>query len=90
MLIETILLLLLLWNLIVFSLYGIDKRKAIRNQRRIPEKNLISAAFLMGGAGALLGMRVFRHKTKHQNFLVLVPLALALNLGVMMFAIYQF
>lgn len=88
MLIETILLLLLLWNLIVFFLYGLDKRKAIRNQRRIPEKSLISAAFLMGGAGALLGMRVFRHKTKHRNFLVLIPLALMLNLGVTIFAIY--
>ena len=43
-----------------------------------------------GVAGALLGMRVFRHKTKHRNFLVLIPLALALNLGVMTFAIYVF
>lgn len=90
MLIETILLLLLLWNLIVFFMYGLDKRRAIKDQCRIPEKSLISAAFLMGGAGALLGMRVFRHKTKHRNFPVLIPLALALNLGVMMFAIYVF
>lgn len=88
--IETVLLLLLFWNLVVFLMYGLDKKRAIRNQRRIPEKNLISAAFLMGGAGALLGMRVFRHKTKHRNFLVLVPLALTVNLGVMMFAIYIF
>jgi uncharacterized membrane protein YsdA (DUF1294 family) len=68
------------WNIITFTLYGADKRKARKNHRRISETTLILCAFLMGGAGAILGMKVFRHKTKHWKFKILVPLALLLNI----------
>jgi uncharacterized membrane protein YsdA (DUF1294 family) len=54
-----------LWNIVIFALYGIDKRKAMKSKRRINEKSLILCAFIMGSVGALLGMSVFRHKTKH-------------------------
>ncbi len=66
---------LVLINLIGFISMGVDKRKAIRNQWRIPERKLLIIAFLGGGIGTLLGMSVFRHKTKHIKFLFLVPLA---------------
>lgn len=72
----------LVWNILVFFLYGADKRKARRGNWRVSEKTLLLSAVLMGGAGALLGMRVFRHKTKHIKFQVGVPLALILNVGV--------
>ena len=45
----------LLWNLIVFLLYGWDKRKAKKNHYRIPEKTLLLSALAAGGLGALLG-----------------------------------
>ena len=73
----------LIWNIIVFLLYGIDKWKAIRGKWRISEKTLICAAFLMGAIGALAGIRIFRHKTQKPVFLVLVILAAVLNAGVL-------
>ncbi|MCL2827381.1 MAG: DUF1294 domain-containing protein [Oscillospiraceae bacterium] len=72
----------LLWNIITCALYGIDKRKAEKKQWRISEATLIGCAFLMGGIGSFLGMRVFRHKTKHLKFQVLVPVAVVLNIAV--------
>lgn len=72
---------LIIWNIFAFLLYGADKRKAVKHKRRISEKTLILTAFLMGGVGCLFGMAVFRHKTKHLKFKILVPLAVILNLG---------
>ena len=85
---KTILLaVLLLVNLLAFALYGIDKLKAKKGAWRIPESTLLLVAFLGGSLGALLGMELFRHKTKHAKFKVLVPLFLILHiaLGVYMF-----
>lgn len=73
---------LLIWNMIVFAVYGIDKRKSIKNKWRIKEVTLIEFAFLMGGAGAIIEMSMFRHKTKHLKFKILVPLALLINIAV--------
>lgn len=64
---------LLLLNLYSFGLYGVDKRRAKRNEWRIPESRLLLAAALGGGAGALLGMLVFHHKTKKKKFMWGVP-----------------
>ena len=70
-------------NLTVFALYGLDKLRAIRGAWRIPEKTLLAGAWLMGGVGAWLGMRVFRHKTRHRVFQVSVPIAAMLSLLLM-------
>ena len=66
-------------NLLAFILYGIDKFKAKKGAWRIPEASLLLVAFLGGSLGALLGMELFRHKTKHAKFKVLVPLFLILH-----------
>ena len=68
-------------NLLSFALYGIDKAKARRSAWRIPESTLLLVALLGGSAGALLGMELFRHKTKHWKFRVLVPLFLILHIA---------
>ncbi len=68
------------YNLVVFCVYGYDKRCAIRNKWRVPEKVLLGLAFLGGSLGAYLGMSVFRHKTKHTRFTVLVPLFLLMHI----------
>ena len=65
---------LFLVNLIAFVLYGIDKRRAIKHQFRIPEKTLLWMARIGGGIGSWLGIKVFRHKTKHTRFMIIVPL----------------
>jgi len=78
-----------LWNVITFALYGIDKRKAQMKKWRISESTLILCAFLMGGTGALAGMSIFRHKTNHIKFKLLVPIALALNIAIILFLLHQ-
>ena len=52
-------------NLVTFAVYGADKRRARRGAWRVPEKTLFLLPLLGGSVGALLGMRGFRHKTKH-------------------------
>ena len=64
----------LIWNVIVFALYGIDKLKAKFNKWRISESTLISCAVIFGGVGAYCGMELFRHKTKHKLFVITVPI----------------
>ena len=58
----------LIWNLLVFMIYGIDKSKARKGAWRIPEKYLLSFAFLCGGFGALLAGVTFHHKTRKWYF----------------------
>ena len=65
---------LILVNLLGFFLYGLDKAKAKRKGGRIPERTLLWVARIGGGAGCWLGMVLFRHKTKHIRFKILVPL----------------
>ena len=59
---------LLIWNLLTFIIYGIDKSRAKRGAWRIPEKYLLSFAFLCGGFGAWLGGVTFHHKTRKWYF----------------------
>ena len=71
----------LLWylaavNVVTFTVYGIDKSKARRGAWRIPEKRLFLLPLLGGSVGALLGMKVFRHKTKHWYFVWGIPIIL--------------
>ena len=78
---KTMLLLLVAVNLVSFTLYGLDKLKAKKGLWRIRESTLLLVALLGGSLGALLGMEVFRHKTKHWQFKVLVPVFFILHLA---------
>ena len=73
-------------NVFSFSLYGIDKRRAVKGAWRIPERTLLLSTWLLGGVGAWLGMRAFRHKTKHMAFAVSAPVAAVLSLALMLLA----
>lgn len=64
-----------LLSLIGFISMGIDKRRAIKNQFRISEFSLIMLAICGGGIGSYLGMKAFRHKTRHIKFQILLPLS---------------
>jgi len=68
-------------NLTAFILYGADKKKAKRGQWRIPEKTLLGVAVIGGSAGAILGMFLFRHKTKHWYFRYGLPAILIVQLA---------
>ena len=74
------LLYLLSLSLITFVLYAADKSKARRGAWRISEKTLLLSGFLGGAVGALLAMKLFRHKTKHFYFYVVNVLGLILQL----------
>ena len=65
--------LLVIVNVISFTLMGIDKRRAIQRQRRISEKTLFTCAICFGSFGVFLGMEQFRHKTKHLTFKLGIP-----------------
>ena len=68
---------LLVWlaviNLLTFIVYGADKRRARKGKWRVLEKTLFLLPLLGGSIGALLGMRVFHHKTKHWYFVWGIP-----------------
>ena len=76
---------LLVMNLVTFLVFGLDKWKAKRKAkneavRRVPEKTLFLLSILGGSAGALLGMRVWHHKTLHKSFRFGIPAILALQI----------
>ena len=60
-------------SLIAFAAFGLDKYKAKTDKWRTPEKTLFLLAIIGGGVGAFLGMQVFRHKTKHTQFVIGIP-----------------
>ncbi len=68
-------------NVLTFLFYGIDKWKARRGKWRIPEETLIWLAIVGGSIGALLGMYLFRHKTKHKKFTLGIPAILLIQVG---------
>jgi len=69
----------LLINVWTFYVFGIDKRRALRNKWRIPEKNLFLFSLLGGAAGGLLGMLMFRHKIRKWYFTLGIPAILIMQ-----------
>ncbi len=76
---------LLIVNIVGFAMMGIDKQKAIRGAWRIPEASLFMAAILGGSIGCILGMQLFRHKTKHWYFKYGMPAILILQLVILLY-----
>jgi uncharacterized membrane protein YsdA (DUF1294 family) len=60
-------------NVATFFTYGIDKMKAKKNMWRISEPSLLLLAVLGGSIGALLGMKIWHHKTMHKKFKYGIP-----------------
>ena len=71
---------LVLVNALAFILMLADKQKAKKGAWRIPEATLMGIAALGGSVGAIAGMYLFRHKTRHTKFTLGLPLILALQL----------
>ena len=63
-------------NILTFLVYGIDKWKAKQGYWRISEATLLILAVIGGTIGALLGMKVWHHKTMHKKFKYGLPLIL--------------
>ena len=71
---------LLIINALGFVIMHADKQKARKDLWRIPETTLFAVAFLGGSLGCFMGMRLFRHKTKHLKFSLGLPLLLAVQI----------
>ena len=70
----------IIMNIVGFALMGIDKRKAIKRNFRIPEASLFIGALIGGSIGSILGMQVFRHKTRHWYFVFGMPAILVVQI----------
>ena len=67
-------------SIVAFILYGVDKSRAKNGKWRISEDVLLGIAVIGGSIGAILGMLVFRHKTKHWYFRYGLWIILALQI----------
>lgn len=61
------------------ALFGLDKRAARLGLRRVRERTLLLWALTGGWPGALIGQRLFRHKTVDRAFRLGLMLAIVGN-----------
>ena len=80
---------LLVINAVAFFVYGIDKLKAKKSKWRIPESTLLFLAVIGGSIGALLGMKIWHHKTMHKKFKYGIPLIILIQLGVVLYVLHH-
>lgn len=71
---------LMVMNVLLFVLMGRDKAAARAGTRRTPETTLLALAVLGGSLGGLLGMVLFRHKSRKPAFRIGYPLILICQL----------
>lgn len=72
---------LVLINLMGLISMWLDKQKAIKRKWRIKERTLFIIAIFGGSLGSLSGMYLFRHKTKHNSFVIGMPVILLLQIA---------
>ncbi|QRV24584.1 DUF1294 domain-containing protein [Marinomonas foliarum] len=77
-------------SLVTFCFYGVDKSAAKRGKQRVPESTLHLLSLFGGWLGAMLGQKVFRHKTKKRRFLVVFWLTFLINISVTGYGLYYF
>ena len=82
---------LLIWlafiNLLTFAMFGMDKRRAVRQKSRIRITTLLAFSFCGGSVGGILGMILFRHKIRKSYFAFGLPLILATQIVVILYAV---
>ena len=76
-------------NILGLFFMGFDKYQAKKGGFRISEATLFTTALLGGSLGSVIGMYLFRHKTKHWYFVVGMPLILVLQLAAILIVLYK-
>lgn len=69
-----------LWNIIGFALYAVDKRRALTNRWRVSERTLMFFMLCGAGIGCWLAMRTLRHKTQKRKFKIGAVIGVAIAL----------
>ncbi|MBQ5489108.1 MAG: DUF1294 domain-containing protein [Clostridia bacterium] len=77
-------------SVVGFISMGADKQKAKKGKWRTPEATLFIIALLGGALGSVIGMQVFRHKTKHWYFALFMPLILVAQIALVAFLFVKF
>ena len=75
-------------NIVGFAVMGIDKKRAIKQNWRIPEATLFLVALIGGSLGTTIGMRFFHHKTRHWYFVYGMPSILILQVIIFLVLFY--
>lgn len=68
-------------SVVCFIAYALDKRAAIRQLRRTPERTLLLLGLAGGWPGALLAQQWLRHKCSKPSFLAWFWLTVVANLA---------
>lgn len=76
-------------NIVGVFIMAWDKMKARGDGWRVSEKNLLLIAIVGGSVGIYLGLKVFRHKTRHYKFSVGVPIIFFIQAGIVVCLFYQ-
>ena len=76
---------LLIINALAWLFMLADKLKAKKKAWRIPEATLMGIALLGGSLGGMLGMLMFRHKTRHLKFSMGLPIIFVLQLTALLY-----
>ena len=69
----------ILINLIGLLIMKIDKNRARQRKWRISESTIWLISIIGGSLGTLIGMFLFRHKTKHLSFRIGLPLLIMIQ-----------
>lgn len=77
-------------NLFTMYTFFLDKSKAKNKQWRIKESTLLFLSIIGGSLGGILGMKIFRHKTKHWYFKYGMPAIFILQVVLGIYFIIKF
>lgn len=64
-----------------------DKRRSVKGKWRIPEATLMILALMGGAVFEYITMSVIRHKTRHEKFMIGLPLIIFVQIVIIAFII---
>ncbi|QBO58023.1 DUF1294 domain-containing protein [Chryseobacterium salivictor] len=72
-----------------FIYFGLDKRKAIKQENRVPETSLLIMTTFGGAIGSVLGMLIFNHKTNKKSFIFKMLAVIVIQI-LIVYSIYNY